>query len=393
MAKCETNVIQLNQACDVPNDIYVSDVSYNGNNGLLRVTLTDGTEYDVTISAVNITLDPDATNQLESGVDGLYVGGQLFVLNGQQIDYDDAIILTSSDSSVVISENTVGNATTIDLTVDDTGLGHNPLSVTPNVAYSFNPSTQQLNIPIPTIQKPSANSFYFAANDGSGTAFTITTHPSLNVSNGGPYAFNQSNQTLVLPIATLIDNGDGTYDYNPGDGSGIITIEAAGSYDNSGSSLLATTTQDAIDELANTDIPFALESGTQGDNTSGLNLTDDIYRTGSIGFGLNNTDTIQGILHARGDIYFENSGVYFLFGTGQSFKQIVEELSDSNQYRIETSTRTTLVVDSLGNISTDSIPTESMGAANTIILTDNNNSSAPNVPLSVNHVVNFGVLL
>ena len=384
------NIIQLVQLCDLPLDLHTSNLEYDINTGLLRLTLNDGTEFDAVINTIGSSISTDLGNQIVTSTDGIYVGGKVFALNGEDVVYDDIVLITSVDESIDITTQKIGETTLIDLSLSYQAT---PLTIVPNTEFNYDTEMQVLNLPLPTFSNPTPQVYTFETNDGSGTSFTITTHNALTITNGGPFAFIANSQTLILPIPSLTDNLDNTFTFNHGDGTADIIIDTSNPYDNTATNLVAVTMQLAIDELATIDTPFAIELGTQGTVSNTLSLTDNIYRTGAIGIGLTSADAIAGKLHVNGDIMYDNSVITMAFGASKMFVSDAIERSAYEQYRMSTDTRQVFSVDSYGNLSTDDVPDDMFGAANALLLVSNNNSGVPHIPSNVNNVAVFALLI
>lgn len=455
---CETSIIQLG-LCE--GDIYVQSVFYNTETEILAVTLNNGTVYTTPIPITDIEISSSPNNQVQLLGDGLYVPIPVFGVNNIAFENGENLRLTSNDESISITITKNGDEITADFSVDAIAEQHPALTINPNTEYSFDFATQVLNIPLPTLVQDEQNSnlYVYTANDGSGDTFNIEVHPELTVTtNSSAFNFNQETQQLNIPQASLVDNGDNTFTYNPGNGGASVVIDlnavsvdvcsalsectindlgnvntsgatsgqvlqwngtnwvpgtvvegegAVSSVTNNGNGSythndgLGTTV--LIQTAINTTPPFAKEGVAQQTRLVSIPITDKVYRTGSMGIGLTSARTIQGIFEASGDVYINNSNtitslyLQSKFGT-VDIKEIglkLTSIGDNYIYSIEDDTKSLSSLDNFGNYGIGEVsekvnlPVNMYDGNNSFTISNYNNDSPPNIPISVHSVTEF----
>lgn len=451
MSDCETNIVNLS-GCD---DNYVSSVLYNIETEILTITLLDGTIYTVTIPSSGVTISEQAGNQVVELPDGIFVPTPTLGINSLVYENGDNLVITSDDDTVIVTSSKVGNEVIIDLSaVCDNCDTHPTLTVTPNVAYTFNEANQTLGIPLPTLVQTSANVYTYTANNGTGNVYTLTFHPALTINNNVPFSWNVNTQVLNLPIPTFTDNEDGTYTYDPGDGTTPIELSLSGQLTvnfgvaqsfNSGTqtlnlpsptlvnnndftytynpgdggaviilqeypagvtNLLSTTLVEAITEIASTNVPWSKEGLLQNTVDVDVEVTDDIYRTGSVGIGLVETDVIQGLLEVKGTSYITASGTeakqVFQVNRDTVPDEIVVAVQKlANRFGIEfkTALNMLMTLDTSGNLGIGEVdtlltlPNEMYDAEATFTISNYNDTTPPAVPVSVFSVTDFVLMI
>lgn len=169
--------------------------------------------YNSTTKTLTLVPSPDAGNifQLDSN-------GKPFVATPT---VHPALTLTQNAGSVGL--DVTGQVLNIPPT-------HPALTATNNAApFAFNAGAQTLNVPRPTSITVAGNDYTFNVGDGS-TPVTLTLHPALvSTNNAAPYSFNQTTQTLNIPRSPTLVGAGNTYTFNAGDGttSTVFTLHPA----------------------------------------------------------------------------------------------------------------------------------------------------------------------
>lgn len=449
---CDTNIVTVS-ACD---DVFVSNVVYDIETEILTVTLSDDTVYTTTIPTSAVLISAQADNQIVELMDGLYVALPSFGVNSLDYDNGNNLLITSSDASLTVDVQKVGTEITVDITCPDCGSSvddHLPLTVNSSVAFSFDDANQILNLPLPTLVQDlvDSNIYTYTANDGSGDIYTLTFHPELTVIPNQPYSFDVDTQILNLPLPVLVDNGDGTYTYDPGDGGLSFIISVGGSLEvnfgvpqlfNAGTQVLDLPTPtltdngdytytydpgdgvsstiligeyplgttnltsdkivDAITELSGINRAWSAEGLLQTTNDIDVNLTDDIYHTGAVGIGLDDSETIQGQHEVKGDTYVSTDGSEVNKNTQLDrdglpitiIERFVQILA-GYQIELKDASHVLQIIDNNGNFALGeiaalfSLPEDMYGAEKTFSMSNFDNSPPPSAPISVNTVTEF----
>lgn len=410
---CETSILQLG-LCE--GDIYVESVFYNTETEILSVTLNNGTVYTTSVPITEVEISAASNNQVQLLVDGLYVPMPLFGINNLAFENGENLKITSDDESITLNISKSGDEIILDLSSVPQEQ-HPQLSVIPNTEYNFNIVTQTLNIPLPTLTQDLENSNIFTYDPGDGTnnASVITLHDPLSVTtNAAPFSFDDETQALNLPQATLVDNNDNTYTYNPGNGDPSIVIDLSAAIVNitealnnssindlgnvnagnatSGQVLqwdginwvpVTLQTNDIISSITvnpdgsyvhNTGTgittlietarmalqPFAAEGQLQQTRQNSLGIATKVYRSAAIGIGVTSTRQIQGMLDVAGNVYINNTGttaklyLQAQYGTTDEEELVIKLVNKSNTYHYilsdEDTSRSLMTVDKVGNI-------------------------------------------
>lgn len=453
MNNCDTNIVTLSQ-CE---DIFVSSVGYNIETENLTVVLNDGTIYTANIPTNAIQISEQSGNQIVELVDGLFVAKPSVGVNSLPYDNGNNLLITSGDNSIDVTVNKIGNQITVDLSCVDCGGGestHPGLTINPNLAYSFDAPNQILNLPLPTLVQTATNVYTYTANNGTAAVYTLTFHPSLTINPDLPYSWNPSTQILNLPLPTLTNNGNGTYTYDPGDGTAAFIITTSGSLtvnfgvpqdfdgvtqtldlpsptltDNGNftftynpgdgtasiilqefpegvGNLTSTSLAGALSQLAGKSSTWAKEGLLQPTLDISIPITEDIYRSGNVGIGLTNTETIQGKLEVKGDAYFTSDDneikQYFQIdrdGIPVSIINSLKKLATKYQIQQKTGVNMLTSIDEDGNLgigeidSLASLPDDTYNSQGTFTISNYNGNTPPAVPISVFSVTEFVLIV
>ena len=245
----------------LPIDIRLANAVIDTATNEMVLTLNDGTEYRVPLSALlpvvsdGVTVVGDGTvgDPLSAG----YLadnGNGTYTWNGA----DGSGFTIPADCCPTLTDNgdgtytfTAGDGSTTTIAV------HPAAAVTNNAApFVWNAATQTLNVPqAPTLVANGDGSHTFTAGDGSapvvipadccptltdndgtyiftagdGSTTTFVIHPAVALTNNAaPFTWNGTTQTGNIPQApALVDNGDGSYTFTAGDGSAPVTIPSS----------------------------------------------------------------------------------------------------------------------------------------------------------------------
>lgn len=454
MNNCDTNIVTLSQ-CE---DIFVSSVGYNTETEILTVVLNDGTIYTASIPTSAVEISEQSGNQIVELIDGLFVAKPSFGINSLAYENGNNLLITSSDDSMDITVSKVGTQITVDLSCVNCGDGgensHPSLTVNPNLSYSFDQSNQILNLPLPTLVQTATNVYTYTANNGTAAVYTLTFHPSLTINTDVTYSWNPSTQVLNLPLPTLTNNGNGTYTYDPGDGNASFIINTSNSLsvnfgvpqnfnnitqtlnlptptltDNGNftftynpgdgtdsiilqefpegvSNLTSSSLVGALSQLAGKSTPWAKENLLQPTTDISITISEDIYHSGNVGIGIDQTETIQGKTEVKGDIYISTDGAeakqYFQVernGSSANVIQSLKKLATKYQVQLKNSTNMLTTVDDDGNLgigevsAITTLPDNMYDGQGTFTISNYNGNLPPAVPISVFSVTEFVLIV
>ena len=245
----------------LPLDVQLANAVIDTATNELVLTLNDGTEYRVPLSAL-LPVVTDGVTVVGDGTVGDPLSAGYFVDNGDGTytwnGADGSSFTIPADCCPTLTDNgdgtftfTAGDGSTV------TFATHPATTVTSNAApFSWNAATQTLNVPqAPMLVLNADGSYTFTAGngsapvvipadccptltdngdgtftftDGDGNTVTFATHPAAAVTNNAaPFAWNGTTQVLNVPQApTLVANADGSYTFTAGDGSAPVIIPA-----------------------------------------------------------------------------------------------------------------------------------------------------------------------
>ena len=284
----ESNVVTTIDVATLLVDAGISDGFVNNNDGTLTHAAIDGTVVRFDINDLLLTTTPLFT--VNAGTTSVSTDASL---GSQVITYGDILHFWSNGSlnfNVQAGSVVVGIDTEADIipytptTLVSTNVGdaldelaansHNPTTLTNTAApFSWNVSTQAGNIPLtPTLTDNGDGTITYNPNNGAAPITIDTRENSTEVVttapitiNGTLYSIGTSVQTVLTALtaashlATTVDvTSNPALTVNLATQAIKLDLDVNGSYNNSGTTLVATSVQDAITELAATSHPLAI---------------------------------------------------------------------------------------------------------------------------------------
>ena len=274
-----------------------------------------------------------------------------------------ALLPVVSDGATVVGDGTVGNPLSAGYLADNG-----------NGTYTWNGAGGSgFTIPAdccPTLTDNGDGTYTFTAGDGSTT--TITVHPAAAVTNNAaPFAWNAATQVLNVPQApTLVANGDGSHTFTAGDGSAPVIIPADccptlvdngdGTYTfTAGNGGTTTITVHPAATLTSSSAPFAWNGATQTGNipqSPALTLTASgfTFTAGDGSAAVNYVEPVDNDTYVTAFSIVGNTATITM-NSGTTFTQTIPTTIDIN-------------VQSFALAGTDLVLTETDGTVHTVAL-------------------------